>query len=203
MSKVWLTGFLLIALPFPRRGAPGRDDADDLDSVALGVILGDRVGDQKHSDAMHHAKGLPAFFAVLDPVLPGEAEGIAEHLHGHLKGDPVMLSLVGAVLGLVPGEAHCHGINVVAILPRLKSLSDPPAAPSTSQPLAVPAPARFPCHKTCSLLISYFRLIHGVCRLALLKKPVQALRTAVSRLPSTRAQARKRSHPLGHKRLRV
>lgn len=134
VSKVWLTGFLLIALPFPRRGAPGRDDADDLDSVALGVILGDGVGNQKHGDAMHHAKGLPAFFALLDPVLPGEPEGVAEHLYGHLKGNPIMLPLIGAVFGLVPGEAHCHDINVVAILPRLKALSDHLRPPDSHNP---------------------------------------------------------------------
>lgn len=92
------------------------------------------MGDQKHGDAMHHAKGLPAFFAVLDPVLPGEPEGVTEHLHGHLEGDPVMLSLIGAVLDLVPGEAHCHGKNVVAILPILKSLSDPSAPPDSHNP---------------------------------------------------------------------
>lgn len=83
------------------------------------------MGDQKHSDAMHHVKGLSVFFAVLDPVLPGETKGIAENLHGHLESDPVMLSLIEAVLGLVPGEAYCHGTKVVAILPMLKLLSDP------------------------------------------------------------------------------
>ena len=68
------------------------------------TVFRDRVGDQKHGDAMHHADGLPAFFAALDPVLPGQAKRVAEDMCGFLESDPVMFFLVGTVLGLVPGE---------------------------------------------------------------------------------------------------
>ena len=44
---------------------------------------------------MHHADGLPAFFTVLDPVLPGQTEGIAEDMRCFLEGDSVMFFLVG------------------------------------------------------------------------------------------------------------
>ena len=49
------------------------------------------MGDQKHGDAMHHAKGLPAFFAVLDPVLAGEAKRVAETCAATSKAIPSCL----------------------------------------------------------------------------------------------------------------
>lgn len=76
------------------------------------MILCDRVGDQEHGDAIHHADGLPAFFAALDPILPGQAKWVAEDVGRFLEGDPTMLLEVGTVFGFVPSKSHSHVRNV-------------------------------------------------------------------------------------------
>ncbi len=89
-------------LPFSWRCEAGRDDADDFDRFPAFVILRDRVGDQKHGDAMHHSDRLPAFFPALDPVLTGQTERVGKDMRCIFEGGPVMLSLIETVLDLVP-----------------------------------------------------------------------------------------------------
>lgn len=93
----------------PRRGRLGRGGCAACltgegfpHPVAGAEDPGDRMGDQKHGDAIHHADGLPAFFAALDPVLPDQAERICKDMRCLFESDAVMLSLVGTVLGFVP-----------------------------------------------------------------------------------------------------
>lgn len=71
---------------------------DGLHRAAVLIRFCDGMGDQQHCDAAHYADGLPALFVVLDPVLDGQAKRIMEDLRGLLKGNPVMLLLVEAVL---------------------------------------------------------------------------------------------------------
>jgi len=59
------------------------------------------VSDQEKKDARHDADALPAFFAVLYPVLHHDQERVCEDVRRFLEADAA-LDLIGLILCLVP-----------------------------------------------------------------------------------------------------
>src|SRR5262245_18077531 len=86
-SILYLTDFLLIALPFLAVGAPVRNDAYRFAAVFFTVV----VRNQQQCQVIDPAKGLPAVFAVLDAILLCEGKGIREHAHRSLEAHAMLL----------------------------------------------------------------------------------------------------------------
>jgi len=62
---------------------------------------------------MHHADGLPALFAALDPILPGQARRIMEEMCFLFESDAVLLKVRDAFSGIIflrpePGRPQHH-----------------------------------------------------------------------------------------------
>lgn len=74
---------------------------NDTDHRFRWVVFMEGMGHHDQQHATHQAKGLPALFPVLDPILNGHLQGIAEDQSRLLEAQPV-LPLVGLILGLVP-----------------------------------------------------------------------------------------------------
>ncbi len=60
---------------------------------------------QQEYCSIHPPQSLPALFAILDPILPGNVQGIIENLLGNLKAQTVFL-LVDTVFISVPNDFH-------------------------------------------------------------------------------------------------
>jgi hypothetical protein len=88
---------LPIPSPFFPVGRSGRNNAYDLDRLAVLVVIPDRMGDQEEQMPLQDSKSLPALFATLNATLIGKSEWVGKYSCGNIKTDPVRAPLMAAL----------------------------------------------------------------------------------------------------------